>query len=144
MTITWLSLVPLKLGQMRNGMKKVIIAISALMLTGCTGTINIMPRDSGKVCKGTVYGNGFSGSITIDINGEIFTGPIMRTDAGYSLIQQYSGTAAAEAGGSRNVKGILSSEQGHGLRCEFTSNGSGGSGICVDDNKKVYDAIVQI
>jgi hypothetical protein len=121
-----------------------IAILASCFFTGCTGTILAMPRDSGKTYSGTVSGGIFSGSIAINIDGETYSGPIINTDAGFGLIQKYSkgGAVAGEFGGERTVKGILSTPSGKGIRCEFTSNGLGGSGICVDDNEKIYDAIV--
>ncbi|WKJ88780.1 hypothetical protein QZJ86_12180 [Methylomonas montana] len=122
------------------------LALLLPILTGCTGVIQAMPRDSGKVYSGEVFGNGFSsGSITLPINGETYSGPIVSTDAGFGLIQRHGNSASAsEFGGTRTVKGILSSPSGKGLRCEFTSNGLGGSGICIDDKQQIYDAIVHL
>lgn len=123
-----------------------LLTLFVPIMAGCTGVIQAMPRDSGKVYTGEVFGNGFgSGSITIGIEGEAYTGPIVATDAGFGLIQRYgNSSSASEFGGSRTVKGILSSPNGKGLRCEFTSNGLGGSGICIDDKQQIYDAIVHL
>lgn len=122
------------------------------MFTGCAGYVQRMPRDSGKVYAGTVQGSTTgSGTMTIAIDGEQFTGPVVRTGSSdsFGFIQQY-GTktgvttgAIVSAGGTATVKAILSSAAGRGLRCEFTSDGSGGGGICVDDKGRVLDAIVR-
>lgn len=110
-----------------------------------------MPRDSGNVYSGTVQGSVTgSGTMTIDIDGQTFTGPVVRTGSGdsFGFIQQYgkrgmmsTGTMAS-VGNTATVKAILSSPAGRGLRCEFTSDGTGGGGICVDDQGRVLDAIV--
>lgn len=121
------------------------------LLAGCSGTIQVMPRDSGKVYSGTVQGGATgAGAITIDIDGQTYTGTVVRTSSGdsFGFMQQYgkrgmvsTGTMAS-VGGTATVKAILSSPAGRGLRCEFTSDGSGGGGICVDDQGRVLDAIV--
>ena len=126
-------------------------AFLAIVLTGCAGYVQMMPRDSGKVYSGTVQGSATgAGSMTIDIDGQTYTGPVVRTSSSdsFGFMQQYgkrgmmsTGTMAS-VGSTANVKAILSSPGGRGLRCEFTSDGSGGGGICVDDQGRVLDAIV--
>ena len=121
------------------------------LLAGCSGTIQVMPRDSGKVYSGTVQGSATgAGTITIDIDGQTYTGPVVRTGSNdsFGFLQQYgkrgltsTGTMAS-FGGTATIKAILSSPAGRGLRCEFTSDGSGGGGVCVDDLGRVLDAIV--
>ncbi|MDP2784903.1 MAG: hypothetical protein Q8O38_09985 [Sulfurimicrobium sp.] len=134
-------------------MRKMIVAacVAPLILSGCTGFVQMMPRDSGKVYSGTVQGSATgAGTMTITIDGEQFTGPVVRTGSSdsFGVIQQYgaktgvmTGTVVS-AGGTASVKAILSSPAGRGLRCEFTSDGSGGGGVCVDDKGRVLDAIV--
>lgn len=125
--------------------------ILAVTLTGCSGMIQLMPRDSGKVYAGTVQGSVTgTGVITVAIEGEQYTGPVVRTSSSDSagLIQQYgkrTGAAfgsVATVGGTSTLKGILSSPNGRGLRCEFSSDGSGGGGVCIDDQGRVFDALV--
>ena len=126
------------------------VILGLVALSGCAGIVQMMPRDSGKVYSGTVQGSlGGSGTMTVTIDGELFTGPIVRTSSSdsFGFVQQYGrgrstfGTVVT-SGGTATVKGILSSSTGRGLRCEFTSDGNGGGGICVDDKSQVYDAIV--
>lgn len=120
-------------------------------LVGCSGTIQLMPRDSGKVYSGAVQGSATgAGTMTIDIDGETYTGSVVRTSSGdsFGFMQQYGkrGTMStgtmASVGSTATVKAILSSPAGRGLRCEFSSDGSGGGGVCVDDQGRVLDAIV--
>lgn len=131
--------------------KTVSFLAAALALSGCAGYVQMMPRDSGKVYSGTVQGSATgAGTMTIDIDGQTYTGPVVRTSSGdsFGFMQQYgkrglmsTGTMAS-VGGTVTVKAILSSPAGRGLRCEFTSDGSGGGGVCVDDLGRVLDAIV--
>lgn len=125
-----------------------LVCTAALTLAGCSGFVQMMPRDSGKVYSGTVQG-GSPGSMTIQIDDETFTGPIVRTSSGdsFGLVQQYgrrgsSVGSVAMVSGNATVKAMLSSPSGRGLRCDFTSDGSGGAGVCVDDRGRVLDAIV--
>lgn len=131
--------------------KTVFMLAAALALSGCAGVgyVQIMPRDSGKVYSGTVQGSGGRGTMTIDIDGQTYTGPVVRTgsDDSFGFVQQYgkggmsTGTVGS-FGGTDTVKAILSSPTGRGLRCEFTSTGSSGGGVCVNDLGRVFDAIV--
>lgn len=132
-------------------MNKAVLIIAVLALSGCAGYVQMMPRDSGKVYSGTVQGSATgAGTMTIDIDGQTYTGPVVRTGSNdsFGFIQQYgkrgmmsTGTMAS-VGSTANVKAMLSSPAGRGLRCEFTSDGSGGGGVCVDDQGRVLDAIV--
>ena len=132
-------------------MRKLLCVVALFSLAGCAGQVQMMPRDSGKVYSGTVQGNGMgSGTMSITIEGETYTGPIVRTTSNesFGLVQQFGRTGApsigtvVSSGGTANVKGILASPNGRGLRCEFTSTGGGGGGICLDDKSRVYDAVV--
>ena len=132
-------------------MRYLYTTFALAFLLGCTGQVQMMPRDSGKIYSGTVQGSATgSGTMSIAIDGETYTGPIVRTSSGdsFGFIQQYGrGGATAfstvvSSSGTHNVKGILSSTNGRGLRCEFTSDGNGGGGICVDDKSRIYDAVV--
>lgn len=131
--------------------KTVLLLAFPLFLAGCSGFIQMMPRDSGKVYSGTVQGSATgAGTMSILIDGEQFTGPVVRTGSSdsFGFIQQYGGKAGFSSssvvsiGGTATVKAILSSQNGRGLRCEFTSDGSGGGGVCVDDTGRVLDAVV--
>lgn len=133
-------------------MKKAVSVLAAVLaLSGCAGYVQMMPRDSGKVYSGTVQGSATgAGTMSIDIDGQTYTGPVIRTGSGdsFGFIQQYgkrgmvsTGTVAS-VGGTATIKAMLSSPAGRGLRCEFTSDGSGGGGVCVDDQGRVLDAIV--
>lgn len=131
-------------------MHKLFCLAALVSLAGCAAQVQMMPRDSGKVYSGTVQGNGMSGTMSITIDGETYTGPIVRTTASesFGLVQQFGRNGASSlatvvsSSGTANVKGILSSANGRGLRCEFTSTGGSGGGICLDDKSRVYDAVV--
>lgn len=127
---------------------RILVSCLTLILTGCSGIVQMMPRDSGKIYSGTVHGSLFgSGMMTVTIDGEDYTGPIVRTSSngGGEFIQKYGRgdlSFASLSAGVATVKGILSSQSGRGLRCEFVSTGDGGGGICVDDKSHIFDAIV--
>jgi hypothetical protein len=132
-------------------MRVAILMIAALGLSGCAWQVEMMPRDSGKVYVGQGRGDGLGGgTITIDIDGRTYSGPAMRTASSdsYGFFQAYGprgqstfGTTAS-AGGTIYVKALLASADNHGLRCDFSGDGTGHlGGICVDDDKRVYDVL---
>ena len=134
-------------------MRNLQLALALVLLAGCAGKVQMMPRDSGKIYSGTVNGNGAgSGTMAITIDDEAYTGSVVRTSSGdsFGFVQQYGskGTSSfgtvISSGGTANVKAMLASPNGRGLRCEFTSTGTSGGGICVDDKSRVYDAIVTL
>lgn len=134
-------------------MRYLPLALTLVLLTGCAGKVQMMPRDSGKIHSGTVNSNGMgSGTMSITIDDEIYTGPIVRTSSGdsFGFVQQYGSKGASSfgtvvsSGGTANAKAMLASPNGRGLRCEFTSTGTSGGGICVDDKARVYDAVLSL
>lgn len=157
-------------------MNNVRLFLMCLFISGCSGNIKMMPRDSGEIYQGELK-NCLGGScdITININGLIYTGTLVKATSnekvstgfvngtaigssnsiislpnhyGQANISQnanvgYSATGTVITDGGTNiVKGLLSSTNGHGLRCEFTATGQGGAGTCIDDEKHIYDALV--
>jgi hypothetical protein len=126
------------------------IAIGAL---GCASQwqVQMMPRDSGKVYVGDGRGDGRGGGqVLITIEGRTYSGPIMRTASSetFGFVQLYGargqtvvGTTAS-GGGTVYVKALLASADNHGLRCDLSGDGMGHlGGICVDDEKRVYDVL---
>jgi len=134
-------------------MRNLKFALAVVLLAGCAGKVQMMPRDSGKIYSGTVNGNGMgSGTMAITIDDEAYTGPVVRTSSGesFGFFQQFGSKGApsigtvVSSGATANVKAMLASPNGRGLRCELTSTGASGGGICVDDKSRVYDAIVTL
>lgn len=139
-------------------MRKILpLTVAVALVSGCSATfdMSVMPRDSGKLYSGWLYGKGDgTGKAEIAIEGKVFSGPAVRSSSGdtgtFALINSYgpggprSSTAVAvsDTGAGVTVKAILRSEDGHGLRCDFQSLPTGGSGVCMDDNKQVFDVIL--
>lgn len=73
--------------------KRVIpFALLVALLSGCAGYVQMMPRDSGKVYSGVVKGSVTgSGTMSIDIDGQTYSGPVVRTGSNdsFGFIQQY-------------------------------------------------------
>jgi len=128
------------------------------VISGCSGVITMMPRDSGKTYSGRILNAGFgSADIEIDIDGALCKGKVVKVTSNESFSSSMGSGAVSANGnhvaintnsvqfgtsGTATLKSILSCTNGHGLRCDFTSNGNGGGGVCFDDNQKAYDAIV--
>ena len=135
-------------------MHKIFLVIVALLIAGCvglTGQMTIMPRDGGQVYTGIVHADGFgAGTITMTIEGRTYTGPFARTATAdsFGFFQTYGrggrSTGLAQTSGGHNVgKAILSSPDNHGMRCDIEGDGMGhGGAICLDDQKRLYDAVV--
>jgi hypothetical protein len=127
--------------------------IAALLVAGCSYTATLMSRDSGRTYTGSLEGKGMTGTMTVAINDTTYTGPAVRVGSNdtFGFASAYSfnshGGAATAFGnsysvGDRFIKALLSSSDGHGLRCDLRGRGSSGGGICVDDGGKVYDVIL--
>lgn len=91
--------------------------------------------------------------MTVDIAGTTYTGPAVRVASndtfGFATSYGFNnhGGAATALGtsyteGDKAVKALMSSADGHGLRCDLVGRLSGGGGICVDDVGKVYDVLL--
>ena len=110
-----------------------------------------MPRDEGVIYGGIVQGNGMgSGTITLTMKDKVCSGPFARGSSNdsfglnqtYGTKGQYAVGTAVNSGGSSTVKSIFSCSDGTGLRCDFVGGGGTGTGVCVDTNGKVFDAVV--
>lgn len=128
------------------------MAASAL-LAACSFNATLMARDSGKTFSGELSGHGMgSGTMTVVINDTVFTGPVVRVGSSDSVgisnafIAGRHGTFSAVgtsfSQGDKFAKALLSSPDGRGLRCELRGRLSGGGGVCVDDNNRVYDVLL--
>lgn len=135
-------------------MKKTL-AVMALTasIAGCAWQVNLMPRDSGKVYQGQFTGLvGSTGDMSVTIDGAVYSGKIVETSSTsqFGFTQAYGlnnrGTkanayASSFTSGDYYLKAILSSPEGRGLRCDVIGRSGGGSGVCVDDQSKVYDLV---
>jgi hypothetical protein len=154
--------------------KKCFLLLAIASLYGCSGTVQLMRKDSGMMYTGEMSGCFASScNMSISIDGENFSGVVVKSTSNEifsigSSISETSSTASVfitspvivgqvngsgratssglstsiQDGGTTLVQGLLSSPNGHGLRCKFTATGNGGAGICINDEKQVFDAIV--
>ncbi len=132
-------------------MKRIYLILIISFLSGCATQMDLMPRDSGKIYSGTITHTGIgSVSISIPIEGQTYKGIGVHTgsDDSFGFFQVYgkgkSVTGSSQTfGGNHTAKAILSSPDNHGIRCDVIGDGQGhGSAICLDDNGRIYDAII--
>lgn len=91
--------------------------------------------------------------MTVNIDDVVYTGPAVRVGSNDTLgfVSTYgfnnrgvstSASADSYSIGDKFVTALLSSQNGHGLRCDLRGNGRTGGGICVDEGGKVYDVLL--
>lgn len=137
-------------------MKKSVLGCLVLVstvLAGCSYDATLMSRDSGRTYSGVMKGKMGTGTMTVNIDDVVYTGPAVRVGSNdtFGFASAYgsnsrgvSTTAFANSYsvGDRFVKALLSSPDGHGLRCDLRGSGRSGGGICVDDGGKIYDVLL--
>lgn len=134
-------------------MKAAAAIVTMSVLAGCAWQVDLMPRDSGKIYQGQfTAGLGKSGDISVNIEGTVYSGKIVETSStsSFGFTQAYGSNnrgakanafASSFTAGDSYLKAILSSPEGRGLRCDIMGTSGGGSGICLDDQSKVYDMV---
>ena len=133
-------------------MRMLILFFLLPLAAGCAISMQarMMPRDSGNLYVGKIVADGINtATMEITIDGEQYSGLWVKatTNDTVGLLQQYgprgpSVGVVTTGGGTRINKGVFSSPNGRGLRCESTATGMGGAGICVDDKGRVFDITV--
>jgi hypothetical protein len=127
-------------------MKNLFAIIAIATLSGCAYTMQLMPRDSGKIYQGQIKSNGAgSGTLSIGLDGKTCSGTFVTVASGdtFGFAQTFGSRGAAAStiatsSGSAQYKALLTCSDGSGLRCDVTGSTSGG-GVCVDSNNRVYD-----
>lgn len=132
-------------------MKAAVLAAVGL-LAGCAFNVTLMPRDSGTTYTGRMEGRGGTGTLSIALDAKNCAGPVVKVASGetFGLVntfgttgrRAFSGISTVATAGDSQFKAILSCNDGSGLRCDLTSTGGAGGGICLDDKGRVFDAIV--
>lgn len=133
-------------------MKRVLIAVSVLSLSGCALDVALMERGGPATGGGKVpYTMAKSGEITIALGGEEYAGRWVLAQGGSYSLASMSGASPAggmsavgtgvnfDAAGNGNI--LARSASGKGLRCVFNYSGFSrtGTGLCQDDNGRLYD-----
>lgn len=131
-------------------------AIAAAVLCGCSFNATLMARDSGKTYSGRLTASGMgmgTGTMTVNIDGVTYQGPAVRVASNDTFgfasaygANSHGSTANAFgtsfASGDQTVKAIMSSSDGHGLRCDIVGRNRSAGGICMDDASKIYDVVL--
>lgn len=129
-----------------------VVAFLALLTSCASFQLTAMSRETGKTYTGTAEQTGSGrGTVTIDIDGRVFTGPYVRTTSEEAIsFGTAFGRRGAFAVGTNHTIGantssmaLLSAGDGSGMRCAFQavlSTGTGG-GLCVENKGAQYDVV---
>lgn len=127
-------------------MKEILIIGILAALTGCSYTMQLMPRDSGTIYTGKVKSNGAGGgTLSIALDGRTCAGNFVQAASGdsFGFIQSFgvrgSSMSTLQSFGSSQYKALMSCSDRSGLRCDVVGTSSSGGGVCVDSRNKVYD-----
>jgi hypothetical protein len=108
--------------------------------------MQILQKDTSKlyyaVWSGKTYDN--SGFITMDLAGKSYRGEPGRVAEAnlFGLKSRFGSLSRVTASTSLLTtfyRAILVNDDGLGMRCDFYLDYSSGSGLCVDENQKVYE-----
>lgn len=102
-----------------------------------TGTF-VLAESNESVTIGSSFGNSF-GNASANVYGN--GGRYASAYGSGSSFSTGTGVSSTTAG-TKILKGIFTSTDGRGLRCESTATGHGGAGVCIDDKGSVYDIVV--
>jgi hypothetical protein len=123
-----------------------IIFFAAPVLAGCALDMTVRARDNGQVYKGSAHPDGLgSGSIEMTVDGRTYTGTMQRNSAtgGFVLAGSGAGITGGAIPGHNTGGAILTSQDGHSMRCDLAGDGLGhGTALCQDDQGRVYDATI--
>jgi hypothetical protein len=119
----------------------------ALLLTGCAGTLQLLPRDGGQRAMGTF--NTITKTLEANLSGKLYSGKYV-TNAGssFTTVNAYSGTQSAYGSGQTFSSGnsgaaLLVAADGDTLRCEFNYQGLNAIGICKSREGRIFDLTTQ-
>lgn len=129
-------------------MKKLLAIFAIATLSGCAYTMQLMPRDSGKIYQGQIKSNGAgAGTLAIGLGDRTCSGNFVKAVSGdsFGFIQTFgtrgNASSTVQSFGSSQYKALMSCSDGSGLRCDVTGTSSSGAGVCVDSSNKVYDML---
>lgn len=136
-------------------MKKtsLICILSTVFLFGCSHQLTMYPVGGGALGQGVAEESGKR--VTINLNGNTYTGSYVHDGGSVATFQSY-GSATAFSGtkiatvagnsfgsayvpGSGNGRILAHSSSGDAIRCEFQYVGGSGIGVCRDGSGKEYD-----
>jgi len=136
-----------------------VLASAALLLSGCAATyqLTLMPRDSGTLYQGTAEDTGGpEGTMTVTIGDRTYSGTWVEVvpDRAAGYVSGAWGphrrgfglgaTFLVDTPGGGEVKALLRSADGAGLRCDLRGGaGRAGGGVCRDDKGLDYDVQIR-
>ncbi len=133
---------------MKNPIK--LFLLLPLILLGCASSgpisMQILQKDTSKiysaVWKGRTYNTG--GFIEMNIADKRYRGEPGRVEESnlFGLRSRVGSTSRIASGSSfltTYYRAILVNDAGLGMRCDFYVDFSSGSGLCVDENQKVFE-----
>lgn len=120
-----------------------------LLLAGCstTHTMTLYPRDGGSVASGVLDTGAWSMEVSLD--GERYTGSYMgAASSSFGTAGTFGAQPVAVMGATKSVtnqySGLLASESGKTIRCEFIGEKRvGGNGACITGAGKTYDLLLK-
>lgn len=123
--------------------KAMSVCSLALLLAGCAGTLQLLPRDGGERANGTF--NTGTKTLEVNVSGKFYSGKYV-TNAGssFTTVNAYSGTQSAYGSGQTFSSGnsgvaLLVAADGDTLRCEFNYQGLNAIGICKLRDGRIFD-----
>jgi hypothetical protein len=141
----------LRLEQYEAWMKRIAIVVVVGALSGCSYTMQLMPRDSGTIYSGQVKSNGAGGgTLSVALDGRTCSGSFVQAASGdsFGFIQSFgarsTNMSTIQSFGSSQYKALLSCSDNSGLRCDVVGTSSSGAGVCMDSRSRVYDLMYSL
>lgn len=121
------------------------VALVGFLLTGCSHNLSLHSRDGSPSGQGVAQEAGKT--ITINLNGKVYSGTYVRDGGKVAIFQSYSGAFGSGFGtayvpGSGNGRVLATSADGDAIRCEFLYSSGSGIGVCHDNSGKDYDLLI--
>ena len=120
-------------------MKAFFTVFIVTALVGCGGSLKLL--EEGKVHQGTY--DAISKSISVTIDGTKYSGSYLLNN-GATFSSGFAGSRFVTMQGVSSAtmgRGLLTSEAGRVLRCEFAVQGMNAQGACQDSTGRFYDLI---
>ncbi|WP_156955306.1 hypothetical protein [Polaromonas glacialis] len=120
-------------------MKSLFMLLTVTALAGCGGSLKLL--EEGKVHQGTY--DAIAKSMTVSIDGIKYNGTYLLNN-GSTFSSGFAGRRFVTMQGTSSAtmgRGLLNSETGKVLRCEFAVQGMSAQGACQDNAGRYYDLI---
>ena len=120
-------------------MKALFTAVIVTALVGCAGSLKLL--EEGKVHQGTY--DAIAKTMSVTIEGTKFNGTYI-VNSGSTFSSGFVGRRAVTMQGVSSAtmgRGLMTSDTGRVLRCEFAVQGMSAQGACQDNTGRFYDLI---